>query len=248
LSGWSVNRSGRRPLARPEPVHHLRRWAIVGSAATAVIAGLVGVFVSDSGSVPPSQASVVLAAAEQFGSVDSMRADETYTSQLGKVTSSQVELDGTNVKITQNRSAEDGGRLVITLINGRRYAQAGGHLSSVAATGDNTLAPYPGAARDVVKTVAGDSEVTKVGAGEVRGTKATHYHLDMPDAARQKLSRLPKTELAWFDLDSPQDVTSVDVWVTGKTLRRITVNAGFRTSDAVYYDFGAPITITTPTK
>jgi hypothetical protein len=237
---------------RPAPTRPARparrRWVFAGSAVTAVAAALAAVVVLAPGGSKQSPSAVVLTAADHLGAVAGLRADSTYTDRLGQVTRSTIEVDGATARIVDHRSAADGGTLTVTLIGGRRYAQAGGNLSSMPATGDNSLAPYPDAARDVVTAVVGDSAVTRAGTDDVRGTKSTHYHLDMSGTAQHKLSRLPVTELAWFDLDSPQDVRSLDVWVAGGTLRRVTMTATFGTTDTVLYDLGAAITITAPTR
>jgi hypothetical protein len=152
-------------------------------------------------------------------------------------TTADIEWDGKSSRIVFH---EAGGVRTVTTIAGTIYEEFDGQIQTVQATVANSLAPFPKSARDVVRAVVTNNDVHQV--------EDDHYRLTMTDSSRQALGGVAKGELAWFDLDSPEDVNSVDIWVSGDRLDRLTMTGSFGSSDMRYSDFGAPITITVPKK
>jgi hypothetical protein len=218
---------------RPRPA---RRWAYAGAAALAAAAALVaGLVLMPEKS--PAGSGIVLTAAEQLTDSTTVRGHSAFDHPGDPTTTADIEWDGRSSRIVFH---ETDGIRTVTTVGGMVYEEFGGRITTVKATVGNSLAAYPTSARDVVRAVVTNNDVRRV--------DDHHYRLTMTDSTRQALSGVAKGELAWFDLDSPKDVNSVDIWVTGTRLDRLTMTGSFGTSDMSYTDFGAPITITAPKK
>jgi hypothetical protein len=104
----------------------------------------------------------------------------------------------------------------------------------------------------VLLAALGGSGVTEVGEETVRGKTTTHYRLELDDTARQRLRALSPTVLAWFELEWPDGVSRIDVWVGDDLIRRIAVVHGYGPdeppvrSTTEFFDFGAEVQITRP--
>jgi len=56
------------------------------------------------------------------------------------------------------------------------------------------------------------------------------------------ISSVPSpSELAWFEMEYPEDVTVIEVWTTDTLMRRINVEGRSSTSTTGFLDFGADI-------
>jgi hypothetical protein len=218
---------------RPKP---MRRRAFVGAAALAAAVAVVAVVVPMSHK-SPAASGIVLTAAEQLSDSTTVRGHATFDHPGDPTATADIEWDGKSSRIVFH---ETDGIRVVTTIGGTVYEEFGGKINTVKATAANSLAAYPKSARDVVRAVVTNNDVQQV--------KDNHYRLTMTDSTRQALGAVATGELAWFDLDSPQDVTSVDIWISGDRLDRLTMTGSFGSSDMRYTDFGAPITITAPRK
>lgn len=91
------------------------------------------------------------------------------------------------------------------------------------------------------------------GGGRRRGATRTTsprrrspYRLSLTGAARDALAALPAGQTAWFELEHPEEVSSIDVWVAGDLIHRITVDQGPRDATVEFFDFGRPVEITAP--
>ena len=166
-----------------------------------------------------------------------MRGHAAFDHPGDPTTTADIEWDGRSSRIVFH---EAGCVRTVTTIADTVYEEFDGQIQTVQATVANSLAPFPKSARDVVRAVVTNNDVRQV--------EADHYRLTMTDSSRQALGGVAKGELAWFDLDSPEFVNSVDIWVSGDRLDRLTMTGSFGSSDMRYSDFGAPITITVPKK
>lgn len=112
------------------------------------------------------------------------------------------------------------------------------------------LRPFAASSAAVVETVLAGGDVTDLGAASVDGVDARHYRIDLDGATRQELAKLDPTALARFQLDHPDEVTSLDVWVAEDLIRRIDItsetSANGRletvTTRVDYFDFNSHVT------
>jgi hypothetical protein len=102
------------------------------------------------------------------------------------------------------------------------------------------------------------SGVTRVGADDIRGVQATHYHAET--SLEKALERLPESQRAGFEAMARTvgaKPIPIDVWVDGdghivriRTATDLTVNGGSVQSDVQldYFDFGVPVNVEAPPK
>lgn len=105
----------------------------------------------------------------------------------------------------------------------------------------------------MVTAALSGGHVADLGPAEVDGIEADQYRIEADDATREALAELAPTELAWFELEHPQQVTSIEIWVADDLIRRIEVTVDHSdspterqvaTTTVDYFDFHADIEIT----
>jgi hypothetical protein len=239
-----------RQMTDTTPVRPRRRWA-GWAAASGAAATAVGVTVAVlAGSSAPAAADVLKAAALHTSQATSLR----FASTMPGGFTATGEVRGSDSRVIY---IGEGGSQTMTVIGDRRYTTQNGKTSVERLAAGSRLAPFAASAADVVRAAVADGKATKIGNEKVRGVEATHYRLTLAErtgAAQPEpaLAKLPKNELAWFDLEGvgsySADVT-VDVYVADGLIHRLGVivagQHGAGSSDD-FFDFNAPITITPP--
>ena len=251
----------RQHPAHPGPT---RRWtalrprpaALLGAAAAAAVL-TTGVLTTGDpdgtggGAVPSattmSGAPVVLAAAVQTGDAEDFRAVITTTDGTGATTTSTGEFDGDDARITN--ASPDAPDEVITVVESTEYVTSGGRTGpGTPLRAEDRPAPFSRATENVLRAALGgaDSAAREVGREQVRGVSTVHYRLTPTAASRAALRALPAAELAWFELEYPDETTGVDVWLADDLVRRIEVTTAESVSRTEFYDFGADIEVVAP--
>lgn len=152
------------------------------------------------------------------------------------------------VRLPSSDARIDYGTMIITMLGDKRITSTpdGRVTDEVRVSAGERFTPFAQSAAHVVRAALAQADVEKVGTEKVRGTSTTHYRVELSATSRAALSRLPKTETFWFDLETPGDIATVDVWVTPDNLiRRIQV-PGDRNSTTEFWDLGSTITIKRP--
>ncbi|MDP9799441.1 hypothetical protein J2S43_007953 [Catenuloplanes nepalensis] len=240
------------------PVHKraLRRrpLAWMTAATTAVAASVVTVLaLGGTGAVPSPFAPVasattahqaVLLAADATADVPSLRTSGVMVHEDGVRSTSATEVSGGDFKLVWWI-----GTVTVTsyVIDGKWWERASDDpgLRTGETDGGPYLAPFGESTRAVVRTALDGTQVQDLGGEVVRDAQTTHYRVELNTASRAALSKLPDLQRAWFNLENPGEVTSIDVWVAGDLIHRISV-VGLTSSTIDFYDFGAPITIAVP--
>ena len=92
------------------------------------------------------------------------------------------------------------------------------------------------------------TDVEPLGTETIRDTTSERYRIVQTDESRTALNELTPFELAWFELESPDAVTQIDVWIADDIIQQITiVDPSYGTTTTTFYDFGADINIQPPT-
>jgi hypothetical protein len=195
-----------------------------------------------------SAAAAVKTAATHTGRVTSLRATTSATSSDGSRDTADLEVSGDRLRLVSQDDLGTDTLIVVGEYGWESQTDKDGvhdggkqHLPVNA-----RLAPFAPSTEHVIRAALQDASVKKEGTDTIRGTEATHYHLDLTDASRTALKALPATELAWFELDSVDKSATIDVWIADDLIQRITVRLPDRFSTTDFFDFNAPITITPP--
>lgn len=243
------NADGPRPdLARS------RRWRRVAGVAVAAAAVAIGAIVVLEPGQEPTKASaseVIRSAAATTGEVRSLRSAGTYDGGGEPPTHMTSEIDGADYQTTFRRTLEDGTvhESTTTLIGTTRWDDEDGETTSYESPPEQNNAPFPEASQAVIEAALKGSKVTDLGTEEVRGQEATRYRITLTPASIAALSALSPRELARFELEYPQGVVALEVWVADDLIRRIDLRSDWETGAGTsieFYDFGADIDIQPP--
>lgn len=230
-----------RAKARPARTRRWMTWAAAGTAVAASV--LTTVVVLGGGGTSASAA--VLTAAEHTGKVVTLRGSTETAIDAGGGSHTTIEANGPDMKIVT-----DYGDSIVTLtvVDGIGYESNtdGTAPAKSALTPGETLAPFADAAGNVVRAALDGADVTDQGTEQVRGAEATHYRVKLTAESRRALAALPPVQTAWFEVEHPEEITSIDIWTAGDLIRRIAVDQADRHTVTEYYDFGKPVTITVP--
>ncbi len=227
-----------------------RRYAFLGAAAAglALVAGAV--LVVDPGGAPSAEA-LVLDAADNLARYDSLRATLVREQVDGSHYEGSAEFDGPSVRTEFVETAPDGEVLYtegITVIGDTIWSEQNGEIFEEQTGPNDRLTPFPEASEAVITAALEGAEVEALGIDEVRGKDAERYRIVQTDESHAALNRLTPFELAWFELESPDAVTQIDVWIADDLIQQITVvDPSYGTTTTTFYDFGADIEIQPPT-
>lgn len=227
------------PVARPQKLHH-HRTLLAGAAAILLVAG--GFIVLRPVGAPPARAEVQ-AAAGRLGGADSFRGEVIRYAEDGRVE------DRVPAVIDGDRMVIDGGEADYTIVGDTVYIERDGVVTTEVLPPAERNAPYAESSAAVVSAALDGGTVEALGAGVVRGRSTNRYRIVLDDTSRAALSSLPASQLAWFDLEYPGDVTVIEVDVSSDLIVRIDVQSGDGSRVATeFYDFDAPdISIEIPT-
>jgi hypothetical protein len=228
----------------------LRRWAgrrlALTAAAAVVIAAVVTVGVLQPGH-EPSAVAAVRTAAINTGDTESLRATVKVQYADGSSSSTLGEMNGLDVRLETEQVEADGtiSSSTLTVVGDTGWETSDGSTAAQP-VGEDRLVPFADASEAVLKAALKAAGVTDLGSENIDGVDATHYQIELDDAARTALAALTPGELAWFELEYPDSVTLIDVWVADNLVHRIQVRSEDSTSTTDFFDFGAAITIVPP--
>lgn len=219
--------------------------AVAGVAAVAVAVGMDGLDRESLDGTPPtaSAAERIRAAAQQTGAATTLRGRLVIETH-GRREVSTVAVAGRDVRIDDAALGE------FAYVDGRAYERGpDGQVTSSRPGPDDRLAPFAASSEAVVAaSLTGGAE--EVGREAVRGQDAVHYRIDLDAGARKRLKALSPTQLAWFELEYPEQVRTLDVWVGDGVIRRIRLESVEGktpvSTTTEFYDFGADIRIKAP--
>ena len=100
-----------------------------------------------------------------------------------------------------------------------------------------------------MKAALTGSDVTDLGTETVRGHDAQHYRIKLTSRSTPALQALDPSALSRFELEYPDGVVGLDVWVADDLIHRIAVRSDWESGEGStieFYDFGADITIRPP--
>lgn len=237
-----------------------RRPRILAAAGiAAIVLAVVGVLVTLEPDRELTPAAAVTEAADRTGDELTLRSEYRQDDDQGGLTVIRTEHHGGDVRRRFSRIDADGvehtdvgGDEVTVYIGDTGWIVDGGEITEVPAPADERNAPYAVSSAAIIDAAATESTVTEVGEEDVRGAATTHYRIRLDDAAIRRLSALPTNQRSGFELEYPDNVRSLDVWISDGYLRRIRVIQDFEGPDSPgttveFYDFGADITIEPPT-
>lgn len=242
------------PVDRRIPRRTRRLLALAATGVAAAVLAVVAVTVVGTPGDRPDPVAALTAAAEATGDVDSLRVHATYVDEGGTSTL-DAEVDGRDSHLrswhepghVDEEPGGNGEEWTIT-IGDQQWSDEDAEPVTVPDEGRNV--PFPDASEAVLEAALEGAVVTDEGDDDVRGVEATHYRIELGSSGVAALRALAPNQVAMFELEHPEGVTSLDVWVADDLIRRIahTFEENGATGSATldYFDFGAAIAIEPP--
>lgn len=241
---------------RPSSNTSRRRTVRLLAAAAVVLVAVAAVLTFGPDGSRLSPAAALTRAAERTGDALTLRSDYLRDRGDGTFTLIRSEHHGADVRRRfftvdadgTERPGEEGDDFVAYIGDQGWTAEAPDEPLRVDPSERN--APYAESSAAIVDAVSG-APVTDLGVDDVRGADATHYRIGLDDAARRRLGDLPPNQRSAFELEAPDQIRSLDVWIGDGYIRRLRVTQEFEPAGSLgttveFYDFGADITVTPP--
>jgi hypothetical protein len=231
----------------PTRRHRRRTWRLVAGTAAATLAAVGGLLVVQSSDTPTAQATVASAA----------DAISTITSFEGELTSSQpgvsegttrIRVDGDDLQITGETRYADGHTeaSTFTVVDGTGYETIEGQTTSTPLGPDDGLAPFGQSSAALISAALEGSQVSERGGDTLNGVSTTRYDIQLTDTSIAALSALTPNELAWFELEYPDEVQALSVWAADDLVHQIEIVHRDHVTRTTFFNFGGDITITAP--
>lgn len=242
LQTADTNTNTNTPMQRPPRSRRWMTWAVAGTGVAASVLTTVVVL----GGHSTSASAAVQTAAERIEKVVTLRGTTHSELKTGGASNTTIEANGADMKIV---TQDDIGTINTTIVGGIAYestSDSDGTPHKNTGPNEHGLAPFAEATGNVVQAALNGADVTDKGTEQVRGADTTHYQVKLTAESRKALTALPAGQTAWFEVEHPDQITSIDIWTAGDLIRRITVDQPERRTTTEYYDFGQPVTITKP--
>lgn len=234
-----------RPLRRPR-----RLLTLAGVGIAAALLAIVAITVAGTPGDRPDSVAALTEAADATGDVETLRVHGEYVDEGGTSTI-DVDIAGRDYHLRSQKAPGhvdgDGGEWTIG-IGDQQWSDE--DPEPITLPDELRNVPFPDASRAVIRAALEGAEVTDEGTEDVGGAEATHYRIELGALGVAALRALEPNQVAMFELEDPERVTSLDVWVADDLIRRIAhtfeENGATGSVTIDYVDFGADITIEPP--
>lgn len=190
----------------------------------------------------------VQAAAVKTGKVERLRATLSIEYVDGSSSITQGEMNGQDARIDTRSLSTDGSAFLESIVViGDQMWEAEDNGDPITITPGERLAPFANSCEAIMGAALETKAVSTEGSESIRDVSAKHYGIVLDSASRAALAKLSPGELAWFELEYPEDVNRLDVWVADGLVHRLVVESTLGKATVDFYDFDADISITPPT-
>jgi hypothetical protein len=228
---------------------HRRRWlrAVGVAAASLAATGAVVVWQFGDG---PTTAGAVRSAAQALGDVTSYEGQRTHEQPGVSVETDTLRVDGDDFEFVSETRFVDGRveRFAVTVVDGIHYVSEDDEpVASPLRPGDGLDGSYADASAALVGAALDGSDVTEAGSQTISGVLTTRYDIALTARSIDALSSLTPEQLAWFDLDDPNQVDQLSVWIADDHIHRIEIaHSDGATTRTAFSNLNDDITITPP--
>lgn len=205
-------------------------------------------FVAVQSSGAPSAEAAVSSAADAMGAVTSLEGELTSSTPGASDGTTRIRVDEADLEIVGEIRDADGHieGSTSTVVDGTGYETIEGRTTSALFGPDGGLAPFGASSEAVVAAALEGSDVSDGGEEVLDGVTTTRYDLELTDASIAALSALTPSELARFELEHPEDVEALSVWVADDCVHQVEIAHRDRLTRTRFFNFNGDITITAP--
>lgn len=228
---------------RAAPPMSRRRHLLVA----AMIVGLVTLFAGVFGPRTGSAHAAVTGAAEALGRTASLEGNLTTSSSEG-TSRSTIAVSKDAFQIRDETTYADGHResAARVMVDGYLYETVDGLTTRTVADPDSAPAPFARSSRAVIDAVAGNSNIDVIGNQDLGGLITTRYDIRLDAGSIEALSKLRRDELAWFELEYPDQVDTVQLWISDGMIHQMEIHSQDQWTRLEFHSFGEPVHIEAP--
>lgn len=213
----------------------------VGAVAATLLA-VVAIVAADGPDGRPDPVAALTTAAEATGDVGSLRVHGTYE-RTDETYELDADVDGRDVHLRSSN-----GEWTIR-IGDQEWSDE--QPDPITVPDELRNEPFPVASRAVLDAALKGAVVTDLGDEEVDGVDAAHYRIELGEPGVEALRGLAPNLTAMFELEYPEAVRSMEVWVADDLIRRIELTfdpelTGTRAITLDFRDLGADIVVRPP--
>lgn len=221
------------------------RFAFAAMAAVTLAACAVGASILWI-DAPTAHAEVSDAAAA-LGEVHSLEGERLITSP-DVVGRSAIAVSGSDYQVRSEAIYADGHVEASdrTVIGDRVFESSGDGTEVSTIEQPQRNAPFGEASAAVVKAATTGAAVTRSGSAEVDGIASTRYEVAVGGKATDALAELPPSVLAWFDLENPERVESMTLWVADGIIHQVELASQVATTRTRFFNFNGDVEIAKP--
>lgn len=227
--------------------HPRRTWRLAAGTAAATLVAAGGFVLLQSNDAPTAQAALV-SAANAMDEITSLEGELTSTVPGVSEGTTRVRVSGDDLQFTNESRYADGHTeaSTFTVVDWIGYETIGGQTTTRPVSPDEVGAPFGPSSAAVIAAALQGSEVTERGEAAIDGVVTTRYDVQLTDTSIAALSALTPNELGWFELEYPNDVKTLSVWIADDLVHQIEISQRDQTTRTRFYNFGGEITITAP--
>lgn len=248
LDTITTGAAGPTPPPGPPVQRHRRhtRRLVAGSAAATLVAA--GVFIVLQTKDAPTAQAAVSSAADAMDAITSLEGELTSSVPGVSEAKTRIRVDDDDLEITGETRYADG-RIeasTFTVVDGTGYETIDGRTTTTPVRPDDGLAPFGPSSAAVISAALEGSEVTERGEEVLDGVTTTRYDIQLTETSVAALSALTPNELAWFELEYPDAVKTLSVWVADNLVHQIEIAQRDQFTRTKFFNFGGDFTITAP--
>lgn len=220
-----------------------RRRALTAAAAVIVLIASATVLATRT----PSAEAVVRSASTDLRTTRSLKAQLARTTTAGKSATSLVAAGDTfhlrtSTQFTDGRSEAS----EQTYVDGYLYERVGETTTRTPAEPERLPAPFAQSSAAIIEAAATGADIAGVAATTRDGTAATRYDIALTPKSRRALSRLQPNQLAWFELENPDQVELLQLWIVDDEVREVRARSDATALSITFQRPNTPSTITAP--
>ncbi len=161
---------------------------------------------------------------------------------------SRLRVDRDAFEVTSEGTYADGHTeaSTMTVIDGIRYETIEGRTTRTPVSPGEGLEPFGPSSQAVIAAAMTGATVTEAGSQSIGSVESTRYDIDPSEQSTAALNALTPNELVWFELEYPDQVESVSIWIGDDIIRQIELTQNGVTTRVSYTNFNGDITVAAP--
>lgn len=237
----------REPSVDPLATSRSKRRARHALVAAAVVAAFsLSVLLVNSRT--PSALATVTKATNELSNMTSLEghlssASPSFTSR------STIRTIGDAIQVQTETTYADGHTEASeqVIIDGFIYETTTGRTTREPVAPHQVPAPFARSSAAVIKAALTDARIVLAGSENIGSVATTRYDVELSGGSIKALSGLEPNELSWFELENPDRVEYLRLWISDGDIKRLEVQSGVQHTQVEFQQVNADTSISAPT-